>query len=1099
MRSGMLATGLVVVFGWLPCAAEAAPRAELVLQTGHTARVASVSWSPDSKRLASASDDQTVIVWNVQTGEKIRTLTGHSGPVKSVSWSPDGKRLASASEDKTAIVWDAQTGEKIHTLTGHSKDVSSVTWSPDGKRLASASFDKTVIIWNVQTGEKFRTLTGHSEAVHSVTWSPDGKRLASGSGDATVIVWDSQSLDKIRTITGHAGHVYTVAWSPDGKRLASASGDKTAIVWDAQTGQKLCTLSGMGWVMSVAWSPDGNRLATASLHTTVNVWDASTGNKIRRLPEGGDWVWSVLWSPDGERLASAHGNTVIVWDSQSLDKVRSFSGTLGDVSSVLWSPDSKRLASAYGNTAIVWDTQTGAKIGSFSGHTDRVESVFWSPDGKRLASIAFKTVIVWDAQTGATLLFLGHSGSATRVMWSPDGKRLATLSGSTLIVWDAQTGEKIRTFTWGWFTGWALSSDGKRMALASDGKTVDVWDSQSGARIRSFPGHSSRILSMSWSPDDRRLAGASVDKMVLVWDAQTGEPIHTLKGHSELPHSVTWSPDGKRLACVSGNQVIVWDAQTGAKVRSFPGHTDRVERVSWSPDGRQLAIQSGFPNSSVIVWDVRTGDRFGSFPGHSGRGVSVSWSPDGKRLASLALDGANAIWNAETGQLLYQSVAFGSDWIAFTPQGYYHGPLAAERFLRWRIPGEKGEWPRLVAAHQFSDLFYRPDLFKHLLAEGDVARALARADGERGTRTRFTDVGQEAPPVVLITAPRHLAKVTEAEVRIEALAASAGEQPVTSLHLEVNGQPEGRIQRVAEPRKGQVHVEWTRVPLKPGANTIRVSARAGSSIGSSDTISVTRQSPEQIQVRLRLLLIGVSKYRLKPEEGGYGALGHAARDAQRIRNAFLQAGKGLYDEIPEPTVLLNEDATQEKILDALQEFSEKMTRHDVGVIFFAGHGDKSNDQLYLAAHNTSKTRLVRTGISASQLRSLLVGAKGRKYLFVDACHAGGVLQRSGESVHEDIIRELRKEAAGLVIATACRGHQVANEDETLGGYFTAALVEGLLGKGASNGVVRGKHLKLYVEERLKELTKALPARNEQQPLFDGPDELMDLPLARANP
>ena len=650
--------------------------------------------------------------------------------------------------------------------------------------------------------------------------------------------------------------------------------------------------------------------------------------------------------------------------------------------------------------------------------------------------------------------------------WSPDGKRLASASyDKTVIVWDAQTGEKVRSLEGhsDWVNKVSWSPDGKRLASASEDKTVIVWDAQTGEKIRSLTGHSAPVESVSWSPDGKRLASGSGDKTMIVWDAQTGEQIRSLKGHSHWIDTVSWSPDGKRLASASRDDtVIVWDAESGAKIHTLEGHSNCVESVSWSPDAKRLASASR--DRTVIVWDAQTGEKIRSLEGHSATVESVSWSPDGKHLASGSADKTVIVWDAQTGELLRQSGTFGLDWISFTPQGYYHSSLAAEQFIRWRIPGEKGEWPRLVAASQFRDTFYRPDLFRYLFSEGNVARALARADDERGARTRFTDVAKEAPPVVLVTAPKHLSKVTEAEIRVEATAASVGEQPVSSLQLEVNGQPEGRIQRVQEPKPGQVAAEWLRVPLRPGENTLRIVAKAGGTIGYSDTIRVTRETPEQIKVRLHLLLIGVSKYEHAPEEGGYPELRHAASDARRIRDIFVQQGKGLYDDIPEPVVLLDAEADRDKIQDALQAFSERMGKDDVGVIFFAGHGDRHNDRLYLAAHDTLKDRLLKTGISASQLRDTLAGTKGRKYLFLDACHAGEVLQRDGgDSIHEDIIRELRKESAGLVIATACRGNQKANEDE-LGGYFTTALVEGLSGKGPSyNGVIRCKHLKVYVE------------------------------------
>jgi uncharacterized caspase-like protein len=133
------------------------------------------------------------------------------------------------------------------------------------------------------------------------------------------------------------------------------------------------------------------------------------------------------------------------------------------------------------------------------------------------------------------------------------------------------------------------------------------------------------------------------------------------------------------------------------------------------------------------------------------------------------------------------------------------------------------------------------------------------------------------------------------------------------------------------------------------------------------------------------------------------------------------------------------------------------------------------------------------------MRDLLAGTKGRVYLFLDACHSGTITQRSGasESMHEDLIRELRREATGTVIATACRADESANEVEGIGGFFTHALVEGLSGRARSpNGAVYAKGLKVYVEERVKELTRPLDARHQQRPYFDGSEELMNVPLVK---
>jgi hypothetical protein len=126
--------------------------------------------------------------------DDLHTFRGHTGYVQSVSWSPDGHRLASASSDQTVKVWDAQTGQEALTLKGHTSGVLSVSWSPDGHRLASASSDQTVKVWDAQTGQEALTLKTHRGFVLSVSWSPDGRRLASASIDGTVKIWDAERL-----------------------------------------------------------------------------------------------------------------------------------------------------------------------------------------------------------------------------------------------------------------------------------------------------------------------------------------------------------------------------------------------------------------------------------------------------------------------------------------------------------------------------------------------------------------------------------------------------------------------------------------------------------------------------------------------------------------------------------------------------------------------------------------------------------------------------------------------------------------------------------------------------------------------------------------
>ncbi|KAL2020054.1 hypothetical protein VTK56DRAFT_8957 [Thermocarpiscus australiensis] len=287
------------------------------LQTleGHSSLVNSVAWSHDATRLASASHDKRVKIWDPATGKCVSTLEGHSDAVRSVSWSHDATMLASGSDDKTIKIWDPATGQCVSTLEGHSDAVRSVSWSHAATWLASGSDDRTIKIWDPATGQGVSTLGGHSDSVGSVAWSHDAARIASASDDNTVKIWDPVTGRCVWTLEGHRSLVGSVAWSHDATLLASASDDETVKIWDPATGQCVSTLDGhRSWVRSVAWSHDATRLASASGDGMIKIWDPATGQCVWTLEGHRSWVRLVAWSRDATLLASASGGTIKIWD-----------------------------------------------------------------------------------------------------------------------------------------------------------------------------------------------------------------------------------------------------------------------------------------------------------------------------------------------------------------------------------------------------------------------------------------------------------------------------------------------------------------------------------------------------------------------------------------------------------------------------------------------------------------------------------------------------------------------------------------------------------------------------------------------------------------
>ncbi|RYP50301.1 hypothetical protein DL768_004154 [Monosporascus sp. mg162] len=455
------------------------------LQTleGHSDSVNSVAFSHDSARLASASDDTTVKIWDAGSGACLQTLEGHNDSVNSVTFSYDSARLASASDDKTVKIWDAGSGAYLQTFESHNGSVRSVAFSHNSTRLASASEDKTIKIWDAGRGACLQTLEGHSDCVGSVTFSHDSARLASASDDKTIKIWDTGNGVYLQTFEGHSDSVRSVTFSHDSTRFASASDDKTVKIWDAANGACLHTLEGHSdWVSSVVFSPDSARLASASGDMTVKIWDAGSGSCLQTFEGHSDWVRSVAFSHDSARLASASeidDKTVKIWDADNGAFLQPLEGHNDWVRSVTFSHDSAQLASASDDKTVkIWDADSGACLQTLEGHSDYVRSVVFSYNSARLASASDdRTIKIWDAGSGACLQTLeGHNDSVRSVTFSHDSAQLASASDDkTVKIWDAGSGACLQTFSMA-KTLFDISFDITKSYLRTEIGTIDIRD-----------------------------------------------------------------------------------------------------------------------------------------------------------------------------------------------------------------------------------------------------------------------------------------------------------------------------------------------------------------------------------------------------------------------------------------------------------------------------------------------------------------------------------------------------------------------------------------------------------------------------------------------
>jgi len=687
----------------------------------HGKEVSAAAFSPDGRRVVTASKDGTAQVWDVRSGRVIGKPMRHQGEVVTAAWSPDGRWIATGSKDHTARLWDARTGLQVGPPLRHDGAVATAEWSPTGGRLLTVEADGTVRFWDIRRGSpqgqgKLR------EKVGWAGWSPDGRHVATLFADSAQ-VWDAATGEPSSLPMRHGDLIRSVAFSPDGQLLVTASSDQTARVWDAATALPVGEpMRHAGPVLSAAWSPSSRLVVTVGSDRTVRLWEARSGRPVG-IPMVHDvTVTLARFSPGGERLLTlVEDQTVRIWDTATCLAVGEPLRHEDWVTDARFSPDGRRILSASSDaTARVWDAPMGGLIGSFVRHQGPVNQAVFSPDSQRLATASQDgTARIWDAQTGLEIgAPLRHGAGVAGVAWSPAGDRVATASNDGIArVWDVRTGQpvgeplrhggRLTLFDIAWSPG------GRRLLTACEDGTARLWDATTG-RALSVLRHQGPVYRARFSPDGSRVATASRDGTARIWDAVTGQALGKALRQQDAAGSVDWSRDGRQ---------------------------DAVRSVDWSPDGRRVVTASA--DGTAQVWDATPGATFGTPLGpplrHQDEVTSAHFNRDGSYVVTASLDGTARVWDAATGALVSQPL-------------HHHDSVVSARFASTNSRVLTASWDGTAQAWLFRT--GRP-LGEPMRHEGKVTDAewspdahlavTASEDGTAGIWRRLFSSAADAP------------------------------------------------------------------------------------------------------------------------------------------------------------------------------------------------------------------------------------------------------------------------------------------------------------------------------------------------------------------
>jgi WD40 repeat protein len=313
-------------------------------------------------------------------GNTVYTFRGHQDTVNAVAWSPNSTRVASASDDQTVQVWDAITGGNKVVYGGHLAKVTTVAWSPDGSRIASGDLNGIVQIWNPANGnlsltyhfQAAATISSHIGAlqatsgggdpgVYTAVWSPDGKNIAAAMGSGLVRVFDARTGRTELIYSVPSGKVNALSWSPNGKYIVVAGNTTPTTVWDTRSGQTVFTYpeNDQDTEFSLAWSPNSKNIALGTIYGTVRLWNPFTNNILAYKGQSMN-IYSLAWSPDGTRIASGSiDNTVQVWNANTLTTLFTYRGHSNEIRAVSWSPNGTYIASGSSDQTVqVWQAKS---------------------------------------------------------------------------------------------------------------------------------------------------------------------------------------------------------------------------------------------------------------------------------------------------------------------------------------------------------------------------------------------------------------------------------------------------------------------------------------------------------------------------------------------------------------------------------------------------------------------------------------------------------------------------------------------------------------------------------------------------------------------
>lgn len=722
-------------------------RSELVGTFGDGADpINDLVFSPDSKLIATASNDKNVRLWYVANGRSRATFprATHIGrPV--IAASPDGSTLSVATSKPDAIGALCNFGTPKQTLT---LNAELAIPSLGGKRFLASGNGRLAIHSMVDGSFQGQEAFLHGDVIEMAI-NRNGDRAAAYTGGSNVLLWSPDNNHRLLLSVGNT-HVNQLRFSPDGKRLFALSTDGKVRVWDANQGTLIQAIDNGGRLFGIDFSRDGNRFAIAAYGNIATLYDAKTLKEIRRFSGAGASFNRIRFTFDGKKLVTygaLQSKAVVLWDivSGEQETKLNIEGSVG----VAMHPSQPEL--------LVWSSKKGALIWRYEENEQlRVTNVrtsggAYSTDGQNFylassvpmsheapkiddwpAKFAPPKVTRWSRETVQAQESIQFPLEAIHQVLVSDQDQVFVNAQrlNQVVNYDMDSREPITTIP-GHFAVLSqclYTSDSKRLITTSWDARVAIWTVSDGKLVHKWD-HGSPILSAAISSDDKFLVTGARDGTCRIWDLDQStdlEPVSELVSVSDSPiRHLAFAPDTNRvLALSSDNQAHLIKRESG-KMAPLDFNAQSIEWVEFSPDGTSILVIPRIAPEDQRHWvlivplDESAVTKFE----YAGVVLTSHFHPDSKRIVTTTKGGVVLIQGIQTREVerTFTSDSRFTQSAIFDPTGEFVFVSEFNAGTIWRVSDGR-RWLTLEDANVVHDWRHRRNPFTH----GQPRRVITR-------------------------------------------------------------------------------------------------------------------------------------------------------------------------------------------------------------------------------------------------------------------------------------------------------------------------------------------------------------------------------------